>query len=266
MKYYGNELFHHGILGQKWGVRRFQNRDGSYTSEGKRRYLDSKESYKIAKRKYRSARSSYLSKLDQYNNNSIWVSKNDLNKANKIYSDSKDSYESARNTYLDNKSKYKSTPEYKKEALMRTGMLLAGTALAAYGAYSVSKYLKDQHNIAVLGKDIAMNLGFSDSYKAGAERLISGKDKLSFYNGDDRNATQRAIIDYAKEAVSKKKAAEALKVNRSVLESKHLYNIASKMSPDQYLQLEINAKKMATDTIKKAGDLTLDLLKTYLGG
>ena len=30
-------LAHHGIKGQKWGVRRFQNKDGSYTDEGKRR-------------------------------------------------------------------------------------------------------------------------------------------------------------------------------------------------------------------------------------
>lgn len=29
---------HHGIKGQKWGIRRFQNRDGSLTSEGKKRY------------------------------------------------------------------------------------------------------------------------------------------------------------------------------------------------------------------------------------
>lgn len=32
------ELYHHGILGQKWGVRRFQNEDGSLTEAGKRRY------------------------------------------------------------------------------------------------------------------------------------------------------------------------------------------------------------------------------------
>lgn len=35
---YTNELYHHGILGQKWGVRRYQNEDGSYTEAGKRRY------------------------------------------------------------------------------------------------------------------------------------------------------------------------------------------------------------------------------------
>lgn len=33
-----NELQHHGIKGQKWGVRRFQNTDGSLTAEGKKRY------------------------------------------------------------------------------------------------------------------------------------------------------------------------------------------------------------------------------------
>lgn len=34
-----NYLMHHGILGQKWGVRRYQNKDGSLTEEGRVRYL-----------------------------------------------------------------------------------------------------------------------------------------------------------------------------------------------------------------------------------
>ena len=32
------ELYHHGIKGQRWGIRRFQNEDGSLTAEGKQRY------------------------------------------------------------------------------------------------------------------------------------------------------------------------------------------------------------------------------------
>lgn len=35
---YETELYHHGIRGQKWGVRRYQNADGSYTAAGRKRY------------------------------------------------------------------------------------------------------------------------------------------------------------------------------------------------------------------------------------
>lgn len=38
MAYTGSYISHHGILGQRWGVRRFQNKDGSLTAEGRKRY------------------------------------------------------------------------------------------------------------------------------------------------------------------------------------------------------------------------------------
>lgn len=38
-------LVHHGILGMKWGVRRYQNKDGSLTAEGRKRYLNDDGTY-----------------------------------------------------------------------------------------------------------------------------------------------------------------------------------------------------------------------------
>lgn len=44
-----NSLIHYGTKGMKWGVRRYQNKDGSLTPAGKKRYSeDESEDYKKA--------------------------------------------------------------------------------------------------------------------------------------------------------------------------------------------------------------------------
>lgn len=62
-----NELMHWGIKGMKWGVRRYQNKDGSLTPAGKKRYEQEmaklKEEEKIAKNKLRTQ--AKLNKLDE---------------------------------------------------------------------------------------------------------------------------------------------------------------------------------------------------------
>lgn len=71
------ELYHHGILGQKWGIRRFQNKDGSLTPAGKKRLaelqnpdgsLTDKGSEQLAKY-YNQYNNSYTKKGEKLSNN-----------------------------------------------------------------------------------------------------------------------------------------------------------------------------------------------------
>lgn len=74
---YNNELYHFGIKGQKWGIRRFQNKDGTRTAAGKKRYQNddgslTKAGKKAAKKFEKNYRKNwtkpYNSASDEFNN------------------------------------------------------------------------------------------------------------------------------------------------------------------------------------------------------
>lgn len=66
--YVNYEIRHHGILGQRWGVRRFQNADGSLTPAGRRRL--EKRDAKWARKNYdkieKTAKQRVKGDLDEY--------------------------------------------------------------------------------------------------------------------------------------------------------------------------------------------------------
>lgn len=70
---YDLELYHYGIKGQKWGVRRFQNADGTLTPAGRRRLERAdqrwvnRNSERIYNRTYRRSRRQLNSYVNQLN-------------------------------------------------------------------------------------------------------------------------------------------------------------------------------------------------------
>lgn len=78
---YNTSLCHHGIIGMKWGVRRYQNKDGTLTSAGKKKYRanesDSSVTKKVKKdlaslsgsefrKKYGTSTTTYMKRVDRY--------------------------------------------------------------------------------------------------------------------------------------------------------------------------------------------------------
>lgn len=76
----GTYIAHHGIKGQKWGVRNYQNPDGSYTAAGKARYglLDASNNVKnerVTNPISKNAKSGPKSSVQPKNSRSIMSSK-----------------------------------------------------------------------------------------------------------------------------------------------------------------------------------------------
>jgi len=121
-------LAHYGIKGQKWGLRRYQNADGSYTNEGKIRYGRVKSGNK--KTKY----GSYYDFNDDYDD---FAYNKYVSKANN---------EQAR---IDAQHPYN---KKSSKALKTAGAALAGVALASLGAKYIAKNVGDIRKISKLNR------------------------------------------------------------------------------------------------------------------
>lgn len=63
---YQDYIAHHGVIGMKWGIRRYQNEDGTLTDKGKARFKEVSENPKLQKKQNEAARKIFLRKGNAY--------------------------------------------------------------------------------------------------------------------------------------------------------------------------------------------------------
>lgn len=155
MIYYGQELYHHGILGQKWGQRRYQNEDGSLTPAGREHYGygEARANFYNARQAYRHANNVASRDFDDAYRKTNRINltkkrKSERDAAINKYYDSEQKRDAAKTAYKNAKNKYINSEEYKqhkKEALKKTAIVGASIA-AAYGAYKLNDFAKKEND------------------------------------------------------------------------------------------------------------------------
>lgn len=214
------ELYHWGIKGQKWGHRRYQNKDGSLTPAGRKRYSDdpkvvkSKAAVKQANEdrvkafeEYNKAYSKYSKTPTRANSKRLDESIENLNKAESSFKSTKFKYgvdkEAARlrdrGYNNQNKSKHRQNLEEKYKNLgltdeeaqaaankrIRTERIVAGAAaltVAACAAYYGNKYYKTKIDGVIKAGDFMQRVEMKDT---------GGKLHDVFYVAKGKHDTKR---------------------------------------------------------------------------
>ena len=139
----GDELYHYGVPGMRWGHRKARP-----VSTERARMQSARAAYKKSNREFNKARAKAVSYSRTHP--SFQNSKGHKRaEANRRWDDADKKAQQAKNdkaAYKQAKKEYKQTDEYKakRAKAVKAGAVVAGTALAAYGAYKLSKVAKNK--------------------------------------------------------------------------------------------------------------------------
>lgn len=182
MNYYviqPNDLTHHGILGQKWGIRRFQYENGSLTAAGKKRYY--KAESKINKIEAKREKKRKRFEKDKARVSKIFGKDTLMTKyINKKLAYGFDETE-IKNKFAIAKQKakqdpsYKNTDEYKRLKSARTEQFIENITLGPAAHMTVASLEKDSH----MNKAAAIGVVFVGNVAFNAASLVISKNVIN---------------------------------------------------------------------------------------
>ena len=197
---YPNELYHYGVLGMKWGVRRYQNQDGSLTNAGRRHYYGD-ASVARAHSKYQEAVDNR--KKAQRNGKNVKSAKDNEYRSEFEYKTKREAARiRSKNIEFKKKSKYRQKLEaqYKKLGLsnedaqaaanrkIRAEKILAASAaltVAACAAYAYSKHRKNKIDGVIKAGEALQRIEMQDTGGKLHEvfYVAKGKHDMNRYKG-----------------------------------------------------------------------------------
>lgn len=234
---YGNNvLVHHGIKGQKWGVRRFQNPDGTWTDAGKKRYGASVESenYGKAKIAYKNAKKDYNKSFNKASALSTQKNWEDVWDKGQVLESTKKEYKTAKEAYK-NTDDYKELQKQRIKTAAKVGATMAATALAAYGAYKLNDYVKNE-NVKIARYEARLKA--NDAIKT--LDSMARKDPSLSYKFNATNEVRRRMED-ARNDSFKTAASNVIRYKRSKTNYNQSYGVTSEVIRDKNAKFDPNA-------------------------
>lgn len=190
---YNNELYHFGVKGMKWGVRRYQNKDGSLTPKGKKRYGKMSDD-KLQKTLYKQVKKK---RAEQTNWSNQWMVGNTIGKHSKAAQDkfdkdkseyaNSDAYKQAQKKLRKLQDRYESgkvdADQYDVEFEKIWDAVSDRPDLQNFVTISHEGRKYSQAYLDKYGKDINIgylkDLGYNESVaKEFAERVMRGRKKM----------------------------------------------------------------------------------------
>lgn len=160
-----DELYHYGVKGMKWGIRRYENYDGTYTQAGLKRYKSAKEEYNKAAKKaakaYRNDKANYkdYKKIEKQKAKDVWAARRNLKKAYDI-DVGKELYSNGKRIRSNN---------------AQLQIAASAALLTMYGARKIGNISKNERR--------AIDIGAAVAYGAYTIHLQSQNNKLKKYYG-----------------------------------------------------------------------------------